>query len=132
MRESVVLPAPDGEDRTSIRPRRAIVSFGADRRDAVALPADLPADLRPEAFLPPVGFRPVFVRSVFARLVLAAGALAILKPPKRLRPRVAGALPEHDLFPKPVSTFRDHALFQILHLLAKLLDHRLQLEPDIG
>src|SRR5215510_3790724 len=138
MRESVVLPAPDGEDRTSIRPRRAIASFAADGRDAVALPAAL----RAEAFLPPVGFRPVLVRSVFVRPVLAAGALAILKPPKRLDhdpiklnrdhglaclsmiffrkpvptfrdhalgPRPAGALPEHDPSPKPAPTFADHA-----------------------
>src|SRR5262249_4369424 len=125
MRESVVLPAPDGEDRTSIRPRRAIASFGADGRDAVALPAAL----RAEAFLPPVGFRPVFLRSVFVRPVFAAGTLAISSPRSAAANRF---LLEHDRFRKPVPTFRDHALFQILHLLAKLLDHRLELEPDIG
>jgi hypothetical protein len=52
MRESVVLPAPDGEDRTSIMPRRAIASFGADGLAALALPAFL----RASAFRPPVVF----------------------------------------------------------------------------
>src|ERR1043166_5914406 len=86
MRESVVLPAPDGEDRTSIRPRRAIASFGAEGRGVGAAGFLLLA----------VFFRPAF-RPVSFRPVLAAGVLAILKPPKCLRPRVADALSEHDL-----------------------------------
>src|SRR3954471_4085021 len=56
MRDSVVLPAPDGDDNTSIRPRRAIVVL---------------------------------------------------------------------LLPRAI-------LFQVLHLLAELLDHGLELQPDVG
>jgi hypothetical protein len=123
MRESVVLPAPDGEDRTSINPRRAIETFGpggfGSGREAVfllllalflvsALSAFLVSAL--SAFPPPVLVRPVFFWPA-----LAAGVLAILTPPKC-----------------PAQPPRYEALFQILHLLAKLLDHRLELKTDIG
>jgi hypothetical protein len=70
MRESVVLPAPDGEDRTSINPRRAIVAFGPDGLAAGFLWALFLA----EAFLLPVLVRPVFWPA------LPAGVFAILTP----------------------------------------------------
>src|SRR6267142_1223872 len=118
MRESVVLPAPDGEDRTSINPRRAIETFGpggfGSGREVVFLLAFFLVSAL-SAFPPPVLVRPVFFWPA-----LAAGVLAILKPPKcPARP------PRYDVL-------RDLALFQILHLLAKLLDHRLELKTDIG
>jgi hypothetical protein len=71
MRESVVLPAPDGEDRTSINPRRVIVAFAPDGFAAGFLWALFLA----EAFL-----LPVLVRPVFFWPALAAGVLAILTP----------------------------------------------------
>src|SRR5215475_11512692 len=104
MRESVVLPAPDGEDRTSINPRRAIETFGPGGLEAVLLLALFLA----AAFLLPVFVRPVFFWPV-------AGVLAILTPSKCPADRRAA-----------------RQLFQILHLLAKLLDHRLELKPDVG
>src|SRR5262245_45943120 len=71
MRESVVLPAPDGEDRTSINQRRAIETFGPGGLEAVLLLALFLA----AAFLLPVFVRPVFFWPV-------AGVLAILTPSK--------------------------------------------------
>jgi hypothetical protein len=67
------LPAPDGEDRTSINPRRAIETFGPGGLAAVFLLALFLVS----AFLPPVLVRPVFFWPA-----LAAGVLAILTPPK--------------------------------------------------
>jgi hypothetical protein len=86
MRESVVLPAPDGEDRTSINPRRAIETFGpggfGSGCEAVFLL--LLALFLVSAFLVSVSafLPPVFVRPVFFWPALAAGVLAILTPPK--------------------------------------------------
>src|SRR5262249_59774873 len=69
--ESVVLPAPEGEDRTSIKPRRAMTSFAGDGRDAFFV--------RAAAFLLlPLFFRPVFCPDFWP--VLAAGVLAITDP----------------------------------------------------
>jgi hypothetical protein len=118
MRESVVLPAPDGEDRTSINPRRAMDSFGPGGREVAFLPAP---------FLAADFLLPAFVRPVFFWPALAAGVLAILDPRSALpgRHRVTKRYSKLGAIP-------DLALFQILHLLAKLLDHRLELKPDIG
>jgi len=71
MRDSVVLPAPEGEDRTNINPRRAIVAFAPDRFAAGFLCALFLA----EAFL-----LPVLVRPVFFWPALAAGVFAIVNP----------------------------------------------------
>src|SRR4051794_41098519 len=78
MRDSVVLPAPDGEDRTSINPRRTMDilrpgGFGSGL-DLTCLPTPF---FLAEAFLLPVLARPVFFWPA-----LVAGVLAILRPPK--------------------------------------------------
>src|SRR5262245_60654639 len=86
MRESVVLPAPDGEDRTSINPRRGIETFGAGDFEAVfflapffvsgfLVSALLASALLASAFLPPVLLRLVFFWPAFV-----AGVFAILTP----------------------------------------------------
>jgi hypothetical protein len=77
MRESVVLPAPDGEDRTSINPRRAIEAFGPGGFGSGLAVVFLLALVLAAVFL-----LPVLVRPVFFWPALAAGVLAILKPPK--------------------------------------------------
>jgi hypothetical protein len=75
---------------------------------------------------------PAFVRPVFFWPALAAGVLAILNPRSALPGRhCATALFQTWRYSR-LGAIPDLALFQILHLLAKLLDHRLELKPDIG
>src|SRR5262249_38984695 len=100
MRESVVLPAPEGEDRTSISPRRAM--------------APLPEP------------------------VLAAGLFTIVRYPKKRSKQCSKKCSKkvsRRNVPRNVpdlSAAGGANLFQILHLLAELLDHVLELEADIG
>src|SRR5262249_17737525 len=85
MRESVVLPAPEGEDRTSINPRRAIETAGPGGFEAAFLlafflvSAFFVSALLASAFLPPVLLRLVFLWPAFV-----AGVFAILTPRRAL------------------------------------------------
>src|SRR5262249_22264921 len=78
MRDSVVLPAPDGEDKTSISPRRTM--------------------------------------AIFFGLFRATGRFTMLS-----------ALPTFPAEPR-----ENNGLFEVLHLLAELLDNGLELKPDLG